>query len=203
MVQRVFGGSEDSHPSPDPPQDIVELSRELGLSLVYVPSMRNGRSPGDPAEDRGSAILATTALAEPIAIELPGERQRRVMVFAKAGRVTVGVVHLDALGGPRRLWIFWTPWMRDVQVRAMASLLPEGPLVFGADLNTWHGFDEPAVRFLDAHLPGSPVSVERHGLPIRVLDYLFFRTGTDRPVRYRQISDRYGSDHRPLVGWVE
>ena len=62
--------------APVPPIDIVRISRDLGLSLIYVPSMRNGASVADPAEDRGSAILSTLPLSEPIAIELPGERQR-------------------------------------------------------------------------------------------------------------------------------
>ena len=41
------------------PIDIVQISRELGLSLIYVPSMRNGASADGPAEDRGNAILST------------------------------------------------------------------------------------------------------------------------------------------------
>ncbi len=183
--------------------DIVHVSQELGLSLIYVPSMRNGKSSTDPAADRGSAILSTFPLSEPVAVELPGERQRRVVIFAKLAAVSVGVIHLDALGSARRLWGFWTPWMRDVQVRALAALLGDGPLVLGADLNTWHGIDERAVHFL-AKLPrATPVSLERHGLGLRVLDYLFFRAGEHRRAHYRQLSQRYGSDHRPLVGWIE
>ena len=49
--------------------------------------MRNGSSAGDPAEDRGSAILSTLPLSEPIAIELPGERQRRVVIIAQVGSI--------------------------------------------------------------------------------------------------------------------
>ena len=181
----------------------MQIGRELGLSLIYVPSMRNGASADDPAEDRGSAILSTLPLSEPIAIELPGERQRRVVIIARAASVSLAVVHLDALGGGRRLRMFWTPWMRDVQVRSTAGLLPEGPLVIGADLNTWHGRDELAARFLGDLFRATPLSVDRHGLGLRVLDYMFFRAGPDRRARYRQVEHRYGSDHRPLVGWVE
>jgi endonuclease/exonuclease/phosphatase (EEP) superfamily protein YafD len=47
------------------------------------------------------------------------------------------------------------------------------------------------------------VTVDRPGLSLRVLDYLFFRTGKDRRAHYRQVENRYGSDHYPLVGWVE
>jgi endonuclease/exonuclease/phosphatase family metal-dependent hydrolase len=184
--------------------DIEGIARELGLSLIYVPSMRNGKSATDPQQDRGNAILSTLPLSDPIAIELPGERQRRVVVFARAATVSVGVIHLDALGAwNERLGVFWTPWLRDVEVRSIQSRLPEGPLVIGADLNTWHGRDERAVRFLERVANDTPLSIERRGLGLRVLDYLFFRVGPNRRAHYRQIDDRYGSDHRPLVGWVE
>ncbi len=183
--------------------DIVQIARELNLSLIYVPSMRNGESVDDPQEDRGNAILSTLPLSDPVAVELPGERQRRVAILAKVASISVGTVHLDALGGRGRLAVFWTPWMRDVQVRSMQSQLPEGPLVIGADLNTWHGRDELAVRFLSRLARDTEVSINRVGLGLRVLDYLFFRAGGNRRAQYRQIENRYGSDHRPLVGWVE
>ena len=185
------------------PIDIVQIGRELGLSLIYVPSMRNGQSTEDAAEDRGSAIVSTLPLANPVAIELPGERQRRVVIIAQVGTFSVAVVHLDALGGRQRLRLFWTPWMRDVQVRSTASVLPDGPLVVGADLNTWHGRDELAARFLGHLFRATPLSVDRQGLGLRVLDYMFFRAGPQQRARYRQVERRYGSDHRPLVGWIE
>ncbi|HKY22146.1 MAG TPA: endonuclease/exonuclease/phosphatase family protein [Vicinamibacterales bacterium] len=183
--------------------DIIQISQELGLSLIYVPSMRNGSSVEDPPADRGSAILSTVPLSEPVAVELPAERQRRVLVFAKLADLSIGVIHLDALGGAKRLWIFFTPWLREVQVRSAEALLKDGPLVLGADLNTWHGIDEQAVRFLKKLGRPTPVSLERHGSGLRVLDYLFFRAGDGRRAHYRQLARRYGSDHRPLVGWIE
>ena len=186
------------------PTDIVHVSRELGASLIYVPSMRNGSSALEPAEDRGSAILASVPLSAPVAIELPGERQRRVAVIARAASVSVAVIHLDALGSARRLRLLWTPWLRDMQVRSFVSLLPEGPLVVGGDLNTWHGRDEMAPRLLDGLFRATPISIERQGLGLRVLDYMFFRAGSSaHRARYRQVKDRYGSDHQPLVGWIE
>ena len=194
-------------PPHDPvlPIDIVRVSDELGASLIYVPSMRNGSSAADPAEDRGSAIVSTLPMQKPMAIELPGERQRRVVISAQIGTFSVAVVHLDAVGGWNRLRLFWSPWMRDVQVRTTASALPDptGPLVVGADLNTWHGRDELAARRLARLFRATPHTIDRGGLGLRVLDYLFFRTGTNQRARYRQVENRYGSDHRPLVGWVE
>jgi endonuclease/exonuclease/phosphatase family metal-dependent hydrolase len=199
------GASGAKRIAPHPPLqalDIVSVSTELGTSLIYVPSMRNGTS-ADPAEDRGSAILSTLPLSAPIAVELPGERQRRVAIVAKAASVSVAVVHLDALGGARWLRLFWTPWMRDVQVRSTASVLPDGPLVVGADLNTWHGRDELAAHFLGQLFRDTPLSIDRQGLGLRVLDYMFFRAGPRQRGRYRQVERRYGSDHRPLVGWID
>jgi endonuclease/exonuclease/phosphatase (EEP) superfamily protein YafD len=90
-----------------------------------------------------------------------------------------------------------------VQVRSMRAVLPEGPLVVGADLNTWHGRDELAARSLREAFRDTRVTVDRHGLGLRVLDYLFVRAPGNRPVRYREVRNKYGSDHRPLVGWIE
>ena len=190
---------------PVAPVDIVRTSADLGASLIYVPSMRNGSSAAEPAEDRGSAIVSTLPMHAPMAIELPGERQRRVVISAQIGTFSVAVVHLDALGGWNRLRLFWTPWMRDVQVRTTTTALPDrnGPLVVGADLNTWHGRDELAARHLAQLFRATPLSVDRQGLGLRVLDYMFFRAGANRRARYRQVARKYGSDHRPLVGWVE
>ena len=188
--------------------DIVDLSRDLGLSLIYVPSMRNGHSARLEATDRGSAILATVPLGDPIAVELPGERQRRVAIFAKlllpsegASPVSVGVVHLDAFGAPRRLWIFGTSSVRHLQVKAMAPLMPETNLVLGADLNTWHGPREAAARFLET-LFGTRVSMARDRPGIRVLDYLFFRLAGNLAAQCTITANDYGSDHHPLIGRI-
>ena len=61
-----------------------------GLHAFYVPSMRNGEK---TREDRGNAILSTLPLSDPVILELPHERQRRVA----AG---VRVEGVDADGEP-------------------------------------------------------------------------------------------------------
>ena len=61
--------------------EATRLAERLGLSALYVPSMRNG-PPGVTAEDRGNAILSTAQLHDISALELPLERQRRVAVAA-------------------------------------------------------------------------------------------------------------------------
>ena len=87
--------------------DIVEAAGRLGLSLVYVPSMRNG---SDTDEDRGNAILSTEPLSDVAAVELPFERQRRVAIDAAvsvtgqglAGIVAAAARAQQALGHGRR-----------------------------------------------------------------------------------------------------
>src|SRR4029078_10443630 len=94
----------------------------LGLSLLYVPSMRNGRA----AEDRGNAILATMRLDDLEAIELPLDRQRGVAIAAtirlRARRpITLRIVstHFTNVVG-HHLWLFSEPG-RIRQARALAS----------------------------------------------------------------------------------
>ena len=86
---------------------------DQGLAVFYAPSMRNGEHDGI-AEDRGNAIVSTLSLEEPRLIELPLERQRRVVLIATtSGRTGKGQswhlglvdVHLDTTlalfhGGP-------------------------------------------------------------------------------------------------------
>src|SRR5215207_6871790 len=83
------------------PVDVVAFAREAGLSLFYLPSMRNGLGAEEGREDRGNAILSTLPLTELRALELPFVRQRRVVPVALLGGVdssaaiTVASVHLD------------------------------------------------------------------------------------------------------------
>lgn len=147
--------------------DIVAFAKEEGLSLVYVPSMRNGAA---DAEDRGNAVLANVPLASPLAVELPFERQRRVAVAAEARiggeRIAFCSVHLDNRAPWRRAWrSLGRARGRQMAglLRALASLglirphLEDGPrpmgvqafgapwadaqppaaFVLGGDLNTW------------------------------------------------------------------
>ena len=188
--------------------DIVTIARDLDLSLLYVPSMRNGSTPNEPAADRGSAILSTLPLNDPVAVELPGERQRRVAIFATLAAaaearqpVSVGVVHLDALGASNRLWLFGTPSMRERQAQSLESLLPAQTLIVGADLNTWHGMAEPAPRKI-AQALGTQLSPRRKDLSARVLDYIFFRLPGHLTADYSAAAQKYGSDHYPLVGRI-
>ncbi len=81
--------------------DIVELARDCGLALFYVPSARNGpETVGGEREDKGNAILSTLPLEDVFAIELPFEAGRKVAVGATLSltggtRLRVASVHLD------------------------------------------------------------------------------------------------------------
>jgi endonuclease/exonuclease/phosphatase family metal-dependent hydrolase len=191
--------------------DVAHLADRLEMSLFYAPSMRDGRSESrrHPAADRGNAILSTLPLADAVAIELPGERQRRVAVAARipidAGgeriRLSVSAAHLDTLGAPRTLWLLGAAAARGKQARSLAGALPDGPLILGADLNSWMGTGEPAVRTLLDGFPSTPSGAReatvRGGL---VLDYMFFRLPSGWRAHFERASERYGSDHYPLIG---
>jgi endonuclease/exonuclease/phosphatase family metal-dependent hydrolase len=188
---------------------IEDVARRHGLSLIYAPSMRNGLR-----EDRGNAILATLPLTAPLALELPVERQRRVVVAGMVhGRTTVGApwtlqlasVHLENRSGRRLLGVAG----RRRQAAWLLDALPPAPLaVLGGDLNTWtRGAAEPAARLVAADYPQTPAelpagSTYAHLLLRGRLDYLFARVPGGAMTTYRRAATAYGSDHYPLLAWI-
>jgi len=194
-------------------EEIQAVAHRLGLHAYYVPSMRNG-APSASAEDRGNAILSTLPLSDLTAIELPFERQRRVAVAATVSGITpagspwklrVVSAHLDNMVGARRLWIAGGEFGRTRQARGLVSALreEEGPLVLGADLNSWFGFQDSAYRTAAAAFPMTSVTDRRatfHGM-LR-LDHLFFRLDDGWQATFSRAEKTYGSDHFPLIGEV-
>jgi endonuclease/exonuclease/phosphatase family metal-dependent hydrolase len=193
-------------------EEIQWAARRFGLHAYYVPSMRNG-GPSASAEDRGNAILSTLPLSDLTAIELPFERQRRVAVAATVSGITSGgspwklrvvSAHLDNMVGARRLWIAGGEFGRTRQARGLVSALrDEGPLVLGADLNSWFGFQDAAYRTAAAAFPMTNVTDRRatfHGM-LR-LDHLFFRLDDGWQAKFSRAEKTYGSDHFPLIGEV-
>jgi endonuclease/exonuclease/phosphatase family metal-dependent hydrolase len=190
-----------------PGMDVVELAASLGLSLYYAPAMRNG--PGhETDEDRGSAILATEALSDLQAIELPFERQRRVALQAtihlggaegEQHAVRLTNVHLENRGAGWSLGLL-SPISRLAQATAlMAQVAPDGAAVLGGDLNTWFGSMEPAYRRFAAAFDRGP-HVDRRptfGGLLR-LDHVFVRLPEGWEARTLRL-DRFGSDHHPLL----
>ena len=190
--------------------EVTAAAERLGLSAVYVPSMRNGK-PGVTAEDRGNAILSTLPLADVTGIELPLERQRRVAIAA-----TVRIVPTGA--EPRTVRIVCTHFTNMVmhhlwllsesgrlrQARALAATLPhDGPLIVGGDFNAWFGFRDAAYREL-ARAVAPPAGLDRRPTfgPLR-LDHLLFRLPEGWRAELRRGESKYGSDHYPLVASVD
>jgi endonuclease/exonuclease/phosphatase family metal-dependent hydrolase len=206
--------------APDPPTSerlpIDELAQELGLSFVYVPSMRNGPVSADGSgEDRGNAILSTLPLYDPVALELPVVRQRRVAVVAMVGGVTSGgsawelqvaSVHLENRGGRDLVGV---SGRAEQAAWLLQALPPAEHAVLGGDLNTWvQGANEPAKRVLRRRYPATPSALPRgptHASHLVVrghLDFLFARLAGGRMNDYDRAASAYGSDHFPVLAWV-
>ena len=145
--------------------DVDDHAAALGLSVLYVPSMRNGP---ELREDRGNAIISTEPLLDPFALELPLARQRRValgaaiVVQTAEGPQQLQVVdaHLEPLSSPKTLWVFKNP--RAKQVQAILKLLASprftdpaiAGIVLGGDFNTVRsGAREPAYRLARGKCP--------------------------------------------------
>lgn len=193
--------------------DIDDHAAALGLSILYVPSMRNG-----PAfrEDRGNAIISTEPLLDPFALELPLARQRRValgasvQVMTDAGpkRLEVVDAHLEPLSSPSTLWVFKNP--RGRQVQAILNLLDQprftdasrtAGVVLGGDFNTVkRGDREHAYRLARAWSKSTTSEDTRVTHMMGRLDYLFFRLNDGHTGTSRRLNERFGSDHYPVVG---
>ena len=192
--------------------DIADHAARLGLSVLYVPSMRNG---AELREDRGNAIISTEPLLEPLALELPLARQRRVALGAAitvqtaAGprRLQVIDAHLEPLSSPKTLWLFRNP--RGRQVQAILDLLATprftdpslAGVVLGGDFNTVRsGASEPAYRLARAWSAGMVGEDHRDTHLMGRLDYLFFKVGNGWSASTRRLDERFGSDHYPVLG---
>ena len=203
-------------PSDEDRADIVSFAREASLSLIYVPSMRNGGADGGPPEDRGNAILANVPLSSACAIELPFERQRRVAVAAEVDiggrRVALCSVHLENRAPWGRAWRTLGSGRR----RQMAGLLGVFPdcseadaFVLGGDLNTWlRGRREGAYTLARTRFPQPkhpdprPTHHFEIGGWLRQADFLMFRLPPGWRGEYSTLDDTFGSDHYPLVGGI-
>jgi len=199
-------------------EEIATAARRNGLHLFYVPSMRNGRprDPG-PAEDRGNAILSTLPLEGLQAIELPLQAQRRVVVSAVvrgAGEdrapwsVRVVSVHLDHRTRLSRIFRSFGEGRACHAELVTGALEGESRVVVGGDLNTWfRGAGEAAAEIMKAHFPlpeerPEPGTMDTPLFFDPVVDHLFFRVPPEWRPGYRVLESGYGSDHRPLLGWI-
>lgn len=196
----------------DPESADVEDYAALGLSLLYVPSMRNG---AELREDRGNAIISTEPLRDGMAIELPLARQRRVAIGASVNvqtpsgtrRLELINAHLEPLSAPHTLWVFKNP--RGRQVRAILDLLDRprfmgdevAGVVLGGDFNTvLRGDKEDGYRHARAWSRSLRHEDRRRTHMMGRLDYLFFRLADGWSASTRRLDRRFGSDHHPVIG---
>jgi endonuclease/exonuclease/phosphatase family metal-dependent hydrolase len=190
-----------------PAMDVRDIAAKFGLSVAYVPSMRNGPATVmEEREDRGNAILSTEPLVDVRAIELPFGKQRRVavsaLVAARGATQPIRVVstHLDTNGD------------RAAQAAALSerlTLLGDLPLFVGGDLNSRGGIHDNAVLALASRIPLASCGTGRTNrwplrldvlFPIGRLDYIFAATTTGDMVRSCEtLPDAYDSDHLPLL----
>ncbi|MDB4949362.1 MAG: hypothetical protein JWM27_2011 [Gemmatimonadetes bacterium] len=202
--------------------DVVDTARELGLSLRYAPSMRNGAE----RSDRGNAVFCTAALAASHAFPLPLIQQRRVAVAAEVAGlegITFVSAHLDTWGRPPRddgwFWRFGSGRAAQAAELARRIVRADGPggVVLGADLNTPLGRRDPAVRALvrGGFTPAAPVGEWGYSFrgPVRLLlDHVLYHAARGRiaGVRVARLDEHgpggkrvFGSDHHPLLARVE
>lgn len=187
-----------------PVPDVVDVARNAGLSIAYVPSMRNGGATNVyEREDRGSAILSSLPLNDVTAIELPFGRQRRVAVMATVGPVGSGGQmlrvmsgHLDVLRGTHRQAQRLADYVR--------SLPPETPTVLGIDTNALFGGRDSAVRTLSQALPHvASCGAGRTNAWLGRIDFFFSNLSPSAVAGCDTLSQRFGSDHVPLVLTVD
>jgi endonuclease/exonuclease/phosphatase family metal-dependent hydrolase len=200
----------------DPSRSIDAVAARAGLFAFYAPSMRNGKG---FREDRGNAILSTLPLRDAVGIELPYERQRRVAVAASIAVPTRGgasrtlrlaSAHFDNFSSGTRVFRSFGAG-RGRQARALlVALRDHETAALGGDLNTWFGESgEDAVVLLRRYfplprlLPAAATHTPPYGLPRRQVDYLLLRLPDGWKAGYRVDSDARGSDHAPLIGWIE
>ena len=183
---RIAGEPDNEHRT-----DIASFAREAGLSLLYVPSMRNGGPDGGLPEDRGNAILANVPLSSPRAIELPFERQRRVAVAAtvttEAGDIAFCSCHLDNRAPWRYMWrtAGVAPQTQDRRVAGYVSGVRR------------RGRTRPGRRlqYVGSRAPGGGVPTGPEAVPIPG----HARPPAHPPPRDRRLAAAFGSPDVPLA----
>jgi endonuclease/exonuclease/phosphatase family metal-dependent hydrolase len=187
---------------------IVGLPADPERRVVFAPAMRIADGP----EERGNAIVTNLPFTDVAVIELPFERQRRLaLAVTVSGRATedaapwrlrIANVHLET----RSSFVRGSPAAaRGRQVRALVDVLASStlPTVVAGDLNTSWGADEPGFKALRLAFPEAhradrgPTWVGPLGLGAP-LDHLMAR-GLPGELDVRRVTDRFGSDHHPLV----
>ena len=181
--------------------DLDTLAAARGLAVFHVPVFAG------QARARGTAILSTLPLRDPRAIDLPHERQHRVvsaaMIDVLGRQLFVASAHFENrldlfAGGP------FADSARGRQAEALVTALPRDlPGIVGGDLNTMLGATEPALRILRERFTDTPAARSTPTFHNRlVLDHLFVDLPDGWTAARRVVTERYGSDHHPVVGTI-
>ena len=185
--------------------DIQQVAEQLDLSLIYVPSMRNGRG----SEDRGNAILSTLPVVDAYAFELPFRRERRVAIAASVRVEVAGSsgllrfinIHLDTWDSPRRLYLLSNP--RPDQARCVLAQLDEtlatNFMVLGGDLNTFWPRERATQAMLRQWATSQGIEDETPTQGRHRIDYLFFRFASMHVGDTHVADSAFGSDHHPVI----
>lgn len=192
-----------------PTPDVVAIAKRLGMSVAYVPSMRNGSASSlESREDRGNAILSTEPLSDIRAIELPFGKQRRVAVAAtitprgsRIGVMRVITTHFDTNGD------------RVAQAEALAQRmesLVDLPLLVAGDLNSRRGFGDRSVTAISRRIGIESCGTQRTlhwpwrlDVPLFFLigrvDFMFSTLDASVTRSCQTLSHAYDSDHLPIL----
>ena len=175
--------------------------------------MRNGNTSENPASDRGSAILSTLPLSEPIAVELPGERQRRVAIIATIALPSAELRQQACLGwrdSPRRTRCgdAFVGVLDTLDARAAGQIAGSAAARRPARPRC-----RPEYVAREEMNPPSGCSTgdsgkPRHRTNDKVSVFAFWTICSSVPATIdaranEQLAQTYGSDHRPLIGWFE
>jgi endonuclease/exonuclease/phosphatase family metal-dependent hydrolase len=192
-----------------PTLDVVGIAKRFGLSVAYVPSMRNGAaSTLEMREDRGNAVLSTEPLSDIRAIELPFGKQRRVAVAA-----TVTLRRTTTTSMRVVTTHFDTNSARVAQAEALGqriAALDDLPLIVAGDFNARRGFNDDAVAAIRDRISLESCGTNRtNRWPLRLdvpffflvgrLDFLFSTLETSTALTCQTLNHAYGSDHLPIL----
>jgi len=171
-----------------PTMDVREIADRFGLSVAYVPSVRNGSATSmAEREDRGKQRRVALSALVPWR---EGDRQSSIRVVS---------THLDTNGD------------RVAQAAALSehlTILAGIPVVIGGDLNSRGGKDDDAVLAIARRFPVASCGTGRtHRWPLRLdvlvpigrLDFMFAAMETEMVSSCETLRDARGSDHLPLL----
>jgi endonuclease/exonuclease/phosphatase family metal-dependent hydrolase len=180
--------------------DVVNFARQRQLFAYFAPVRESDHGTS------GNAIVATEQPLEARTIDLPRIRRMRkaiVATFEIEGRpMFIANAHLEN----RLSWLvggLFADKARGRQTQALLDVLPPGPGMVGGDLNTILGPDERTLRLLNERFSDTPAARREPTFHDRlVLDHLFFDLPDGWVATRQVITDRYESDHHPVLGLV-